>query len=155
MQEYRDYHRTFMRASLQIQRSATQIETCRSLCCVPRVHEELYGPFQMKWLQRSLRRSDTRPSLSFSILFEDITSPPRIISALESLQPLIIASKRQRAAVDGWAHVLRSEPHARAQLESALRPLLTEEVRRILATNNSIDLVLRAILPADPQRLFS
>ena len=94
------------------------------------------------------------PSLSFFILFEDITSPPRIISALESLQPLIIASKRQRAAVDGWAHVLRSEPHARAHLESALRPLLTEEVRRILATNNSIDLVSRAILPADPQRLF-
>jgi hypothetical protein len=49
------------------------------------------------------------------------------VSALELLQPLTAASKRQQGAVDGWAHVMRSDPTARAQLEAALRPLLTEE----------------------------
>lgn len=56
MQEYRAYHRALMRGSLEIQRAARQIETCRSICCRPRLHEELYGPFQMKWLHSSLRR---------------------------------------------------------------------------------------------------
>jgi hypothetical protein len=55
MQEYRDYHRTFMRASLEVQRSAIQIETCRAVVCCRRVHEELFGRFQMKWLHKSLR----------------------------------------------------------------------------------------------------
>jgi hypothetical protein len=55
MQEYRDYHRTFMRSSLEVQRSAIQIETCRSIACCRRVHEELFGRFQMKWLHESLR----------------------------------------------------------------------------------------------------
>jgi hypothetical protein len=60
MQEYRLYHRTFMRASLEIDRSAMQVETCRSIVCCPRVHEELYGPFQRRWLHSSLRRSARR-----------------------------------------------------------------------------------------------
>jgi hypothetical protein len=53
-----------------------------------------------------------------------------IFSAFASLQPLLTASKRQQAAIDGWAHILRSDPTAHAQLEAALRPLLTEEVQR-------------------------
>jgi hypothetical protein len=55
MQEYRDYHRTFMRASLEVQRSAIQIETCRAVVCCRRVHEDLFGRYQMKWLHESLR----------------------------------------------------------------------------------------------------
>jgi hypothetical protein len=44
------------------------------------------------------------------------------------LQPLLAASKQQQAALHGWAHTLRCDSTARQQLESALRPLLTEEV---------------------------
>jgi hypothetical protein len=57
MKEYQLYYRTFMRASLEIDRSAMQIESCRSVLCCPRVHVELFGPFQKKWLHSSLRRS--------------------------------------------------------------------------------------------------
>ena len=49
-------------------------------------------------------------------------------SALETLQPLLAASKQQQAALHGWAHTLCCDSTARQQLESALRPLLTEEV---------------------------
>ena len=60
MKEYQLHHRTFMRASLEIDRSAMQIESCRSMVCCRRVHEELFGPFQKKWLHSSLRRSARR-----------------------------------------------------------------------------------------------
>ncbi len=45
-----------------------------------------------------------------------------------------MASKQQQSALHGWAHTLSCHPTARQQLESALRPLLTEEVRHPFST---------------------